>query len=336
MILSPSQDLDSASRVNSTKCRFGLIHWNYTGNRARACYLRPMKSWRVAACVFLLLLSLLSSEAGTLAQFRTVFGDIEVELYDQDKPTTVQNFKRLVESGDYLNTFFHRLEPGFVIQGGGFATPAWYSTNLFAPPWPYLAGVTNFGSITNEFEVGPRFSNTNGTIAMAKTRDPNSATSQFFFNLGDNSLSLDNTNNSGGFTVFGHVVRDAGGVLNLFNSLAYGYGIVPMAALFPNDTLATNSFKTLPVTYAGTYYPRYRDLVFVDITLLQVAVKTVTGGAKEISWNSATGMTNIVEFTTNFPPVWNVLLSTNGNGSTIRAIDASPDPRRFYRVRMAL
>ena len=295
-----------------------------------------MKSWRVAACVFLFLLSLHSSNAGTLAQFRTVFGDIEVELYDQDKPVTVQDFKRLVANGCYLNTFFHRLEPGFVIQGGGYATPAWFSTNLFAPPWSYLTGVTNFGSVSNEFRVGRFFSNTNGTIAMAKTSDPNSANSQFFFNLGNNSLSLDNTNNSGGFTVFGHVIRDASGVLNLFNSLTYGYGMVPMATLFPNDTLATNVFKTLPVTYPGLYYPRYRDLVFVDITLLQVAVKTVTGGAKEISWNSATGMTNIVEFTTNFPSVWNVLLSTNGNGSTLTATDASPDPRRFYRVRVTL
>jgi peptidyl-prolyl cis-trans isomerase A (cyclophilin A) len=112
-----------------------------------------MKSWRVAACVFLVLLSLHPSHAGTLAQFRTVFGDIEVELYDQDKPVTVQNFRQLVASGAYLNTFFHRLEPGFVIQGGGFATPARYSTNVFAPPWSYLAGVTNFGSITNEFEI---------------------------------------------------------------------------------------------------------------------------------------------------------------------------------------
>jgi len=293
-----------------------------------------MKPWRVVTCIFLLFLRLPSAEAGTLAQFRTVFGDIEVELYDQDKPVTVQNFKRLVADGCYLNTFFHRLEPGFVIQGGGFATPSRYSTNFFAPPWSYLASVTNFGSITNEYGVGRFFSNTNGTIAMAKTSNPNSANSQFFFNLGNNSLSLDNTNNSGGFTVFGHVVHDTSGVLNLFNELAYGYGMIPMALLFPNDTLATNSFKTLPVTYLGTYYPRYRDVVFVDITLLQVAVKTMAGGAKEISWNSATGMTNIVEFTTNFPPVWNLLFTTNGNGSTLKATDASPGSGRFYRVRV--
>ena len=294
-----------------------------------------MKFWHFAPCVCLLLLGLQSGSAGTLAQFRTAFGDIEVELYDQDKPATVENFKRLVASGAYLNTFFHRLEPGFVIQGGGFATPARSSTNLFAPPWSYLASVPNFGSIINEFQVGRRLSNTNGTIAMAKTSDPNSANSQFFFNLGDNSVSLDNTNNSGAFTVFGHVVGDASGVLGLFNTFAYGYGMVPMAALFPNDAVATNLFKTLPVTYAGAYYPRYQDLIFVDVTLLQVAVKPLAGGAKEISWNSLSGTTNVVEFTTNLPPVWNTLARTNGTGLRMTVEDSTATPQCFYRVRVA-
>jgi peptidyl-prolyl cis-trans isomerase A (cyclophilin A) len=284
-------------------------------------------------CLAALLAGAFTAAAGTLAQFRTTFGDIEVELYDQDKPMTVRNFKRLVESGAYLNTFFHRLEPGFVIQGGGFATPARYTTNLFAPPWLYLQGVPNFGNITNEFRVGRRLSNTNGTIAMAKTSDPNSANSQFFFSLGDNSLSLDNTNNSGGFTVFGHVVRDANQLLSMFNAMSYWHGVVPMGVLFPSDSLATNLFKTLPVTFDGAYYPRYGDLLFVDISLLQVAVKSIASG-KEISWNSAASMTNIVEFTTNLPPVWNTLLRTNGTGGRLAVVDAAATPRRFYRVRV--
>lgn len=272
--------------------------------------------------------------AGTLAQFRTVFGNIEVELYDQDKPVTVQNFKRLIQQGAYQDTFFHRLEPGFVIQGGGFATSARSATNLFAPPWSFLRGVPNFGTITNEFAVGRRFSNTNGTIAMAKTSDPNSATSQFFFNLGDNIASLDNTNNSGGFTVFGHVVRDSNGVLPLFNSLYYWYGMVPMVSLFTNDPLATNVFKTLPVTYAGAYYPRYLDLVYVDISLLNVQVAPATGGGQEISWNSVVGRTNRVEWTANFPPAWQLLVATNGTGSTMKFTDRSAGPKKFYRVRV--
>src|SRR6266850_307418 len=125
----------------------------------------------------LLLLSVFSAHAGTLAQFRTRFGDIEVELYDQDKPVTVQNFIRYVQSGAYTNMFLHRCLPGFVVQGGGFSTTNQFSTNLLTS----LVEIDSYGEITNEFNIGPRLSNTNGTIAMAKLGgDPNSASSQWF------------------------------------------------------------------------------------------------------------------------------------------------------------
>ena len=75
--------------VNSIKYQLKLIHWNCTDKSTRVSYPRWMKPWRVVTCIFLLFLRLPSAEAGTLAQFRTVFGDIEVELYDQDKPVTV-------------------------------------------------------------------------------------------------------------------------------------------------------------------------------------------------------------------------------------------------------
>ena len=71
--------------------------------------------------------------AGTLAQFRTVFGDIEVELYDQDKPVTVQNFIRYVQSGVWSQMFIHRCEPNFVIQGGGYYV-ANYTISGNSPP----------------------------------------------------------------------------------------------------------------------------------------------------------------------------------------------------------
>jgi len=300
-----------------------------------------MKSWRVACYVSLILLSLHSSRAGTLAQFRTVLGNLDVELYDQEKPVTVQNFKRLVQSGAYQNTFFHRAVPGFVVQGGGYFTTRRFSTNDFAPPWSYLGRVPNFGAITNEFNVGPRHSNTNGTIAMAKLGgDPNSATCEWFFNLANNSTNLDNQN--GGFTVFGHVVRDTGptnygGVLGLFNAIAYGQGLVNMQWWFgANDNYAT-IFNNLPVTYFIYYAqpPWYSDLLYVDISLLNVQIAARTNGTREISWNSVTSKVNYVEFTTNFPPVWNMLLSTNGTGGTVTATDASPGSHRFYRVRIA-
>jgi len=74
------------------------------------------------AALFLLVLlaSAAPAPAGTLAQFRTSFGDIDVELYDQDKPVTVQNFVRYVQGGEWRNMFVHRCVPNFVLQGGGY------------------------------------------------------------------------------------------------------------------------------------------------------------------------------------------------------------------------
>jgi cyclophilin family peptidyl-prolyl cis-trans isomerase len=297
---------------------------------------------RFSPVPFFLLLVLLGHSAvlaGTLAQFRTVLGDLEVELYDQQKPATVQNFIRLVQSGGYQNSFFHRVVPGFVAQGGGFFTAAPFSTNLFAPPWSYLGAVPNFGAVTNEFDIGPRLSNTNATIAMAKSEgNPNSATSQWFFNLANNSTNLDSQN--GGFTVFGHVVRDTGpanygGLLGLFNSFYYGYGLQNLQWFYGTNDPIANLCQQLPVIFSGLAIPRYVDLFYVDISLLNVQVAAKPDGSCEISWNSVAGKANYLEFTTNFQPVWNLLLSTNGTGSRVTATAASPAPRRFYRVRVA-
>src|SRR6266705_534799 len=88
-----------------------------------------MKHFELLLVVFLAATSLTS--AGTLAQFRTRFGDVDVELYDQDKRVTVQNFIRYVQSGAYTNMFLHRCIPGFIVQGGGFITTNQSATNLF-------------------------------------------------------------------------------------------------------------------------------------------------------------------------------------------------------------
>src|ERR1041384_5986650 len=140
---------------------------------------------------FLFLLAALPVWAGPLAQFRTPLGDIEVELFE-DKPVTTRNFINYVQSGLYKDGIFHRWVPGFVIQGGGV-----YVANRSTAS-PYFAYIPTFTAITNEFKGGPHASNTYGTIAMAKTTNgPNTATSQWFFNLADNSSNLDNQN--GGF-----------------------------------------------------------------------------------------------------------------------------------------
>ena len=291
--------------------------------------------WLTAAFAFMLH----AAQAGTLAQFRTVLGDLEVELYDLEKPVTVNNFKRLVQSGAYENSFLHRVIPGFVAQGGGYSSFIKTLTNNFGPNWFNLRSVPSFGSITNDFGVGPFLSNTSGTIAMAKVgNNPNSATCEWFFNLGNNAANLDNQN--GGFTVFGRVVRDTspyspGTLLGFLNQRSYGNGIANMTSWYPNDPLATNLFTTLPVTYRGNLQPWYSDLLYVDISLLSVQI-TKTNNQRQISWNSVNEKTNYVEFTTVMPPAWLPLAATNGNGNRITVTDlAATNSMRFYRVRLA-
>jgi len=123
-------------------------------------------------------------------------GIAQVLLFDQDgqgAPGTVANFINYVEDGDYVNSIIHRSVPNFVVQGGGFVI----DESLAIEPVP------TDDPIENEFS--PERSNVEGTIAMAKLGgDPDSATSQWFFNLADNSENLDNQN--GGFTVFGELL----------------------------------------------------------------------------------------------------------------------------------
>jgi cyclophilin family peptidyl-prolyl cis-trans isomerase len=270
--------------------------------------------FRTVCILLALVCAPMLASAGTLVQFRTTFGDIEVELYDQDKPATAQNFIRYIQSGRYSNEFSHRLIPGFVLQGGGYTL-----TSGTINPIP------NFPPVHNEFGVGRQFSNVAGTIAMAKVGgDTNSATSQWFFNLVNNPfLDAPDTNNL--FVVFGHVIKGTN-VLSVFNNFQI-YNGTQLNNLVYNGG---SPFDNLPLLYPSLDPSSF---VFIDITLLQVAIQPV-GGGREISWNSAAGMTNIVEFTTNLPPTWNTLASTNGTGARMTVVDGSANPKRFYRVRV--
>lgn len=145
---------------------------------------------------------------GTVVQFTanaTAPNDrIFVELFDQagdgrsrTTPLTVANFLGYVDRGDYANTIIHRSVPGFVVQGGGFRAPTVPSNQAGGAP----TAIATRPAVANE----PGNTNVRGTIAMAKVgSDPNSATNQWFFNLGDNSANLDVQN--GGFTAFGRVL----------------------------------------------------------------------------------------------------------------------------------
>ncbi|MCI0464570.1 MAG: peptidylprolyl isomerase [Gemmataceae bacterium] len=141
--------------------------------------------------------------SNTFVRLDTSAGPINVELFDRQAPQTVTNFLNYVTDNDYADSIFHRLAtlPGgvpFVLQGGGFS---------FRTGPARLENIPTDPAVQNEPDPVNR-SNLRGTVAMAKLGgDPNSATNQFFFNLGDNSANLDNQN--GGFTVFGRVASAA-------------------------------------------------------------------------------------------------------------------------------
>jgi len=162
-----------------------------------------------AFCLSLLFTFSLAGQtaSGPLIRMHTNLGDIDVQLLPASAPLTVANFLNYMNRGAYNNSIFHRSVPKFIIQGGGF-----YKGFSAIPADP---------AVTNEFSI----SNTRGTIAMAKLgSDPNSATNQWFFNLGDNSANLDNQN--GGFTVFGRVASPAGlAVMDKIGALPTGSGL---------------------------------------------------------------------------------------------------------------
>ena len=134
--------------------------------------------------------------ANPQVEFDTTAGKIRVELYPDAAPKTVANFLDYVKSGHFDGTQFHRVIPGFMIQGGGFTTD--FKQKPTKP------------SVVNEAEQSSKAGllNVPGTIAMARTSDPNSATAQFFINVNDNkSLNFRSPDSSGiGYTVFGKVV----------------------------------------------------------------------------------------------------------------------------------
>lgn len=126
-------------------------------------------------------------------KIQTNLGDIVVELYPDKAPKSVTNFLNYVDTNFYTNTIFHRVIDGFMIQGGGFSQQ--FERKPTSPP------------IINEADNGLK--NETGTLAMARTPEPHSATAQFFINVADNDF-LDHTNKTPrgwGYAVFGKVVK---------------------------------------------------------------------------------------------------------------------------------
>jgi len=135
-------------------------------------------------------LDTVKSSANPVVTIETSKGSIKVELFQDKAPVSVKNFLTYLEEEAYNGTLFHRVIPGFMIQGGGFS-PKWDKQPTHAP-------------IVNESDNGLK--NKTGTLAMARTSDVNSATSQFFINLVDNGF-LDYTRNKYGYAVFAEVIE---------------------------------------------------------------------------------------------------------------------------------
>ncbi|WP_290612046.1 peptidylprolyl isomerase [Arsukibacterium sp. UBA3155] len=171
-----------------------------------------IKNKCVTAVVAATMLLASQQAAATIVQVKTSLGDFEVNLFDQTTPVTVQNFLAYVNSGRYDQTIVHRSVPGFIIQGGGFR---------FVEQLPLTPIQTN-AAIVNE----PKLSNVRATIAMAKVSgNPNSATSQWFINLADNSAGspkLDTV--EGAYTVFGQIsAADMEVVMAIANLPTYSF-----------------------------------------------------------------------------------------------------------------
>ena len=193
--------------------------------------LRTGKSAAATLAPALLALSCLAGSVagaadGPRVTFETTQGSFVLELDRRSAPLTVENFLRYVRDGFYRGTVFHRVIPGFMIQGGGY-TRGFRQRPTRAP-------------IRNEADRAE--SNDRGTIAMARTRDPHSATAQFFINVVDNDF-LDHrgkTARGWGYTVFGRVVEGMDAV-DRIAALPTGSGgpfpkDVPIQAVVIRDT----------------------------------------------------------------------------------------------------
>ena len=160
-------------------------------------------------------------------KIETTMGDIVVELDRRRAPITVNNFLRYVDKRAYEDTIFHRIVPGFVVQGGGYTAD--------------FEGKSNFPEIFNE--SGNGLTNDLHTIAMARQSDPHTANRQFFFNVNDNS-SL-NPGRDWGYAVFG-VIVEGGDVVDAMSEVETEYSIRLNANNVPIEPIVIKKVTVLP------------------------------------------------------------------------------------------
>ena len=157
-------------------------------------------------------------------KFETTMGDFTIELNEEKAPETVKNFMSYVESGHYNDTIFHRIINNFMVQGGG------HLADMSQKPAD--------STVKNEAANG--LSNKIGTVAMARTSDPHSASAQFFVNVADNDfLNFSSESSQGwGYCVFGEVT-DGMDVINAMKEVKTGAQDVPVETIVINKAAIT-------------------------------------------------------------------------------------------------
>lgn len=200
------------------------------------------------------------AEAESAVRVSTNRGTFDLILFNGATPGTVANFMNYVSAGKYNNVAFHRSIPGFVVQGGGFrgtGLNTQFASVLTSPPIP------------NE----PGLSNVRGTVAMAKVSgNPDSATSQFFVNTGNNASNLDNQN--GGFTVFGRVAGNGMTTIDAINNLPRGN-----YSLYLDGSATPTGFSDFPMNAAAA--PAVMDqsqlVTMLSVTPIPTMSYSITG-----------------------------------------------------------
>jgi cyclophilin family peptidyl-prolyl cis-trans isomerase len=194
---------------------------------------------RFALGAALALAAMQAHAENTLVRIHTTQGPIDLQLLDAEAPLSVANFLAYVNAGDYQDVFFHRSAANFVIQGGGFR---WLAGSAIC-----CQTVTSRGKVKNEFAASR--SNLRGTVAMAKVgSDPDSATSQWFVNLGNNAANLDQQN--GGFTVFARVTTPSMAVVDRIAALPIvnagaPYNELPLSGWMPKTPIQRSNLALI-------------------------------------------------------------------------------------------
>ncbi len=232
--------------------------------------MKPIRSV-LCCCVIVMLLFPLTTVEGTsngnpTATIETNKGTIVIELYEDDAPETVENFIRYAEDGFYNGLIFHRVIEGFMIQGGGFY-PGIDMKETTYPPIPNEAS-----------DSGHR--NRRGTIAMARTEEPHSATSQFFINHAEHNEFLDWDYPEGdgwGYCVFGRVTSGMS-VVDQIDSVETtsmgGYENVPVEDVIIQE-VSISYLDDPGDTDVNDSEPFYKNILFLQIIISVIAAAVI-------------------------------------------------------------